>query len=112
MPHLVIAYVVALLNLHSSGVAMVWAGWAKSRGPPSEGAPSSRQTLKNNFSVTVKLRHLLLIPTMFYCNTPNFGLNAIVLGYSYHLYVATPDKVLLVFIDRARTSGQFGAYQH
>jgi len=23
----------------SSGVAMGWAGWAKSRGPPSEGAP-------------------------------------------------------------------------
>jgi len=26
-----------------SGVAIGWAGWAKSRGPPSAGAPSSKQ---------------------------------------------------------------------
>ena len=44
-----------------------------------QGAPEWRgprvpgKFLKNNFSVTVKLRHLLLIPTMFYCNTPNFS---------------------------------------
>jgi len=39
-----------------SGVAMGWAGWAKSR-RPSAGVPEFRANLKkNNFPVTVKIR--------------------------------------------------------
>jgi len=39
-----------------SGVAMGWAGWAKSREAQSTGGPSSGQKIKNNFPVLEKIR--------------------------------------------------------
>ena len=41
-------------GISDSGVAMGWAGWAKSTGPPSAGAPEFQAKNKNNCPVTVK----------------------------------------------------------
>jgi len=41
--HLTVAHPNNMSHFADSRVAMGWAGWSKSRGPPSEGAPSSRQ---------------------------------------------------------------------
>jgi len=43
----------ALQRSSFSGVAVGWAGWAKSRGPRVQGPRVPRKKIKNNFPVTV-----------------------------------------------------------